>query len=333
MHDPLPHLRRRPFPALRRRTVETLQVNLGYYCNQSCTHCHVNAGPQRKEMMDSQTAEEVLSLIERFGLKTIDLTGGAPELNPHFRHLVRRARALGCEVIDRCNLTVLLLEGQEDLASFLAEERVQIYASLPCYMEENTDSQRGKGVFSDSISALRLLNRLGYGTNPALPLVLVHNPIGTALPAPQCELETSYRRQLRLLHNIEFTSLVTITNMPIARFGSMLISQGRLEGYLDSLQAAHRRDNEEAVMCRSLISVDWQGYVYDCDFNQMLGLDCQESGQRVHIRDLDLAQWKGRPIRVAGHCYGCTAGNGSSCTGSLNTSADAEEPEAARKLG
>ena len=317
MHDLLPHLIKGSFPSLARRTVQTAQVNLGYYCNQSCVHCHVNAGPTRTEMMDEKTATDVLDLVRRFGLTSLDLTGGAPELNPQFRDLVSRARALGASVIDRCNLTVLVLEEQEDLAEFLASHEVEVCASLPCYMEENTDAQRGKGVFSESIQALKMLNALGYGTDDKLPLTLVHNPIGAQLPPSQQSLEDSFRRQLRVLYGIEFTRLITIVNMPIARFGSTLISQGRLEPYLHTLQSAHRDSNLDSVMCKDLISIDWEGYVYDCDFNQMLGLNCMEAGERVHIRDLDLSQWSGRSIRVARHCYGCTAGAGSSCGGSL----------------
>jgi radical SAM/Cys-rich protein len=317
MHDTLIHLRRGDFPRLRRRGLKILQVNLGYLCNQSCQHCHVAAGPHRTEMMSRETMADVLRLLEASGAQTLDLTGGAPELNPHFRWLVTRARALGCEVIDRCNLTVLELEGQEDLAGFLAEQRVQVVASLPCYLEENVDRQRGGGVFEASLRGLRRLNTLGYGDS--LSLSLVFNPQGPSLPPPQAALEADYRRMLGERYGIRFTRLLTLANMPIQRFGSMLISQGRFESYMSLLRGAHRDENLEAVMCRDLVSIDWLGRVYDCDFNQMLGLSLKApGGAAVTVRDLlgvVLSDW---PIVVADHCFGCTAGQGSSCGGALD---------------
>ena len=320
MHATLPLLKATDFPALRRRTVETLQVNLGYTCNQSCLHCHVNAGPNRTEQMDRATIDRVLDVLVAKGIRTLDVTGGAPELNPHFRDLVRQARSRGVHVIDRCNLTILSEPGQEDLAQFLAAQQVEVVASLPCYLEENVDRQRGAGVFDRSIRALQGLNALGYGREERLPLSLVYNPQGPALPPGQAGLEADYRRFLGERFGIVFTRLYALANMPIARFGSTLVSKGQLREYMGRLRAAHRPENLEHVMCRTLVSVDWQGFLYDCDFNQMLGLHLHESGQRhgrLHLEDwleMDLA---GNPIVVADHCYGCTAGQGSSCGGAL----------------
>ena len=307
------------FPALNRGPLKTLQVNLGYRCNQSCQHCHVDAGPKRTESMSAETIELLLRFIDRQGIRRLDLTGGAPELNPHFRELVRQASRRGLQVMDRCNLTILLEPGQEGLADFLAENQVEIVASLPCYLEDNVDRQRGKGVFQASIEGLRRLNALGYGQSEALSLSLVYNPQGPDLPPSQCALEQDYRRFLGDNFGLRFTRLLTLANMPIQRFGSMLQSQGRFDEYLRLLKDNHRADNLETVMCRSLLSVDWRGYVYDCDFNQMLGMglgDSEASG-RAHIRDWLERDFTGRPIRVAEHCYGCTAGQGSSCGGAL----------------
>lgn len=319
MHATLPLLRATDFPTLRRKGLETLQVNLGYRCNQTCVHCHVNAGPQRKEMMERETIEQVLAFLEVSGVGVLDLTGGAPELNPHFRDLVRHARARGVHVIDRCNLTVLEEPEQEDLAEFLAACRVEIIASLPCYLEENVDRQRGKGVYETSIRALRRLNQLRYGKEGSgLVLNLVYNPVGPTLPPRQEALEAEYKKQLGERYGITFNRLYTLANMPIQRFGSTLISKGQFKAYMDLLRNAYRRENLKSVMCRSLISVDWQGYVYDCDFNQMLGLPLQIAGApRVHLSDLSGQDLEGNPIMVADHCYGCTAGQGSSCTGAL----------------
>ncbi|MBL6918397.1 MAG: arsenosugar biosynthesis radical SAM protein ArsS [Gammaproteobacteria bacterium] len=309
------------FPRLRRKRLQTLQVNLGYLCNQSCTHCHVNAGPNRTEVMTSDTVDAVIDFLDESQVKRLDLTGGAPELNPYFRRLVIAARALNVEVIDRCNLTVLLESGQEDLAEFLAGQEVEIVASLPCYSEENVNSQRGKGVFHDSIIALRQLNRLGYGeANSGLQLNLMYNPTGPFLPPSQRTLEVDYRQHLDDQYGIHFNQLFTLVNMPIQRFGSTLVSKGEFEDYMTLLRGSFSSENLSKVMCRELISVDWQGLVYDCDFNQMLGLPLLIDGnKRPHIRDVRPVNLEDQPIEVADHCYGCTAGSGSSCGGELTS--------------
>jgi radical SAM/Cys-rich protein len=319
MHATLPLLAKTDFPALRRRHLSTLQVNLGYKCNQSCLHCHVNASPQRTEMMDGDTIDQVLDVLRARDVETIDVTGGAPELNQHFRRLVEAARALGAHVIDRCNLTILLEPGHEDLAEFLADQRVEVIASLPCYSVENVDRQRGEGVFDKSITALQRLNALGYGqAGGELPLNLVYNPQGPSLPPDQHRLEADYKRELRAHFGIEFNSLYAIANMPIQRFGSTLISKGQFASYMQLLKDSYRADNLDTVMCRSLVSVDWQGYLYDCDFNQMLGIRLRLDGApRPHLRDLMVRGIDGGAVRVADHCYGCTAGQGSSCGGAL----------------
>ena len=319
MHATLPLMRRYGFPSLKRARLETLQVNLGYKCNQSCVHCHVNAGPQRTELMSSDTITDVLAYLEVSGVKTLDITGGAPELNPHFRSLVMRARALGVHVIDRCNLTILEEPGQEGLAQFLAAQALEVIASLPCYTEELVDRQRGKGVYEKSIRGLKRLNTLGYGTRPELPLNLVYNPQGASLPPAQQKLEADYKRILGEAHGIVFNRLYTLANMPIQRFGSALISKGQFNEYMALLHGAHRDENLDSVMCRTLISVDWQGYVYDCDFNQMLGLPLVVEGRkRLHLSELIGRDLSGNPIAVRDHCYGCTAGQGSSCGGALD---------------
>lgn len=306
------------FPPLRRGALLTLQVNLGYRCNQSCLHCHVGAGPSRTEAMDVSTADLVLAFLRRHEVEVLDLTGGAPELSPQFRRLVQGAVAAGARVIDRCNLTVLEEPGQEDLAGFLAAHRVEVVASLPCYLEENVDAQRGQGVFQASIRALQALNRLGYGeARTGLTLSLVYNPQGPVLPPPQCALEQDYRRHLGDRYGIRFTRLLTLANMPIQRFGSTLLSMGRFNQYLELLRSAHRDENLASVMCRGLVSVDWRGYLYDCDFNQMLGMPLAGVG-RTHLRDWLERDLTGLPIRVGEHCYGCTAGQGSSCGGALS---------------
>ena len=309
------------FPRLRRKRLQTLQVNLGYLCNQSCKHCHVNAGPNRTEVMTSDTVDAVIDFLDESQVKRLDLTGGAPELNPYFRRLVIAARALNVEVIDRCNLTVLLESGQEDLAEFLAGQEVEIVASLPCYSEENVNSQRGKGVFHDSIIALRQLNRLGYGeANSGLQLNLMYNPTGPFLPPSQRTLEVDYRQHLDDQYGIHFNQLFTLVNMPIQRFGSTLVSKGEFEDYMTLLRGSFSSENLSKVMCRELISVDWQGLVYDCDFNQMLGLPLLIDGnKRPHIRDVRPVNLEDQPIEVADHCYGCTAGSGSSCGGELTS--------------
>ena len=307
------------FPRLRRKRLQTLQVNLGYLCNQSCTHCHVNAGPNRTEVMTSDTVDAVIDFLDESRVKRLDLTGGAPELNPYFRRLVIAARELNVEVIDRCNLTVLLESGQEDLAEFLAGQEVEIVASLPCYSEENVNSQRGKGVFHDSIIALRQLNRLGYGeANSGLQLNLMYNPTGPFLPPSQRTLEVEYRQHLDDQYGVHFNQLFTLVNMPIQRFDSTLVSKGEFEDYMTLLRGNFSSENLSKVMCRELISVDWQGLIYDCDFNQMLGLPLLIDGnKRPHIRDIRPVNLKDQPIGVADHCYGCTAGSGSSCGGEL----------------
>jgi radical SAM/Cys-rich protein len=316
MHATLPLLRHFRFPAIGRLRLETLQVNLGYKCNQSCLHCHVNAGPTRTEMMSRETLNDVLAFLEVSGVKTLDITGGAPELHADFRHLVSRARALGARVIDRCNLTVLEEPGQEDLADFLSENAVEITASLPCYTEELVDRQRGKGVYEKSIRSIRKLNALGYGDD--LPLNLVYNPQGPSLPPEQDQLEADYKRILGETFGIRFSRLLTLANMPIQRFGSTLISKGQFNQYMTLLHESHRDENLAAVMCRTLISVDWQGDVYDCDFNQMLDLPLIVAGKRrVKLSELIGRDLEGNPIAVRDHCYGCTAGQGSSCSGAL----------------
>ena len=318
MHATLPLLAETDFPPLRRNAVDTVQVNVGYVCNQSCLHCHVNAGPTRTEAMGAETAAQVLAYLEASGASTLDITGGAPELNASFRDLVRGARDLGAAVIDRCNLTVLFEPGQEDLAQFLADQRVAIVASLPCYTEELVDRQRGKGVYAKSLEAIRALNALGYGREGSgLVIDLVYNPQGASLPPPQAALEADYKRILGE-HGIVFNRLLTLANMPIQRFGSTLISKGTFNSYMELLRDAHRDENLPSVMCRSLVSVDWLGYLYDCDFNQMLGLPLRVAGRpRLHLKDSLSRDLAGNSIVVRDHCYACTAGQGSSCGGAL----------------
>jgi radical SAM/Cys-rich protein len=319
VHATLPRLQATGFPAIHRRRLDTLQVNLGYKCNQTCLHCHVNAGPTRTETMTRETVSDVIAFLKASGARTLDLTGGAPELNPHFRGLVLAARNLGVKVMDRCNLTVLEQPGQEDLPQFLAANGVEIVASLPCYLERNVDAQRGKGVFEASIRSLRRLNALGYGREgTGLVLNLVYNPQGAALPPAQDKLEADYHRHLAERFGVVFNRLYVLTNMPIQRFGSTLVSKGQFEHYMALLKNAYQPQNLESVMCRSLVSVDWRGYLYDCDFNQMLGLPLRLAGKpRVHLRQLAGAVLDGNPIIVKDHCYGCTAGQGSSCGGAL----------------
>jgi radical SAM/Cys-rich protein len=332
MHETLPLLAATDFPPIRRQALDTLQVNLGYRCNQSCLHCHVAASPQRTETMAGETVALVVEVLRRRRTRALDLTGGAPELNPHFRALVREARSLGVRVIDRCNLTILSEPGQEDLAEFLAEQGVEVTASLPCYSPANVDRQRGDGVFERSIAGLRQLNALGYG-DPAGSRVLnlVYNPQGPSLPPAQGPLEADYKRELLLHFGIRFNHLFALANMPIQRFGSTLVSKGSFGAYMKLLRDAHRAENLDTVMCRSLISVDWQGDLYDCDFNQMLGLRARLAGlPRPHLRDLLRHDPAGESIRVADHCHGCTAGQGSSCGGALHAAADAPAIAGAR---
>lgn len=320
MHATLPLLQITDFPPIARKKLATLQVNLGYTCNQTCQHCHVNAGPNRTEQMSRETIDEVLGALHARAIQTLDLTGGAPELNAHFRYLVQEARSMGATVIDRCNLTILSEPGQEDLAGFLAQQGVTVVASLPCYLEENVDKQRGKGVFERSIQGLRQLCRLGYGKpGSALTLNLVYNPQGPSLPPPQAALEQDYKRFLAEHFDIHFNQLFTLTNMPIARFGSMLISQGKFRSYLAQLRDAYQSENLDQVMCRTTLSVDWQGNLFDCDFNQMLGLPLLGNTDKpiAKIADLLKTDFDGKPIAIADHCFGCTAGQGSSCGGAL----------------
>ncbi|MDP1739761.1 arsenosugar biosynthesis radical SAM (seleno)protein ArsS [Polaromonas sp.] len=318
MHDTLPLLKKTPFPAIRRAQLDTLQVNLGYKCNQSCLHCHVNAGPNRTEMMDADTLALIPQVLAARGLGTLDLTGGAPELHEGFRDLVRSARAQGVRVIDRCNLTILFEPGQEGLAEFLAEQGVDIVASMPCYSAANVDKQRGEGVFDLSIAALQKLNQLGYGqSGSGLSLNLVYNPQGASLPPDQQALQADYKRELLAHFGIVFNELFALTNMPIQRFGSTLVSKGTFDSYMELLKGSFQEQNLAGVMCRNTVSVDWQGWLSDCDFNQQLGLPLGTSGLQRHLRDLLSAGIDEQPIRVAGHCFGCTAGQGSSCGGAL----------------
>ena len=323
MRDTRALLDRIEFPALSRGRLDRLQINVSYRCNQSCFHCHVNAGPTRTEEMSGEIADLALAFLERKRIATLDITGGAPELNAHFRRLVTAARARGVKVMDRCNLTLLEQPGQEDLAEFLARERVEVIASMPCYLKDNVDRQRGKGVFDGSIRGLRKLNALGYGRDPALVLNLVYNPQGPSLPPAQGALEADYRRVLGDAYGIVFNRLYVLANMPIQRFGSTLVTKGEFEPYLRLLQDAHLDANLDGVMCKSLLSVDWRGFVYDCDFNQMLDLPLTRGARRrVHLSELMEEDLAGNPIRVAGHCYGCTAGQGSSCGGALQEAAE-----------
>ncbi len=319
MHDTRPLLANSEFPAIFRKPLEILQINLGYLCNLSCIHCHVNAGPKRTEMMSLETLEQVLTLAQAAHIHTLDLTGGAPEMHPHFHYLVKAARNLGIKVIDRCNLTILEDQRYVDLAEFLAEQLVEITASLPCYLEENVDKQRGKGVFKDSLAALQRLNRLGYGQpDSLLQLNLVFNPQDAVLPPDQQTLEQAYKQHLLQHYGIVFNKLYAIVNMPIKRFGSMLVSQGRFDGYLNLLRSSFREDNLAQLMCLNTLSIDWQGFIYDCDFNQMLYLPLGAIAKpRAHIAELTLEALNGAAIATAAHCYGCTAGQGSSCGGAL----------------
>jgi radical SAM/Cys-rich protein len=318
MHDTLPLLNHSDFPALSRRKTEILQINIGLRCNQQCLHCHVNSSPKRTEKMDEATIAAVYDYVKSSDVHTLDITGGAPELHPQFREMVIKVRALNVNVIDRCNLTILSEPEQEDLADFLAEQKVEIVASLPCYQMENVDRQRGKGVFDLSIKGLQKLNRLGYGKPGSnLTLHLVHNPQGPELPPAQAPLEAAYKKTLMQDFGIEFNQLFALSNMPINRFGSTLVSNGTFHDYISLLKKSHDNDNLDSVMCRNMLSVDWQGYIYDCDFNQMLGLNLININKQLHIADLKNSSLEGDSITVLDHCYGCTAGQGSSCGGAL----------------
>ncbi len=318
MLETLPRLEEINFPALTRGGVETLQVNLGYRCNLQCKHCHVNAGPSRSESMSPVHIKTIVKLAEAGLFTTLDLTGGAPELHPQFRELVSTVRALGIHVIDRCNLAVLDEPEGKGLAEFLAEHGVEVIASLPCYLQQNVDAQRGRGVFDSSIAALKQLNALGYGYDGDKALNLVFNPQGAVLPPSQQLLEQDYKQRLMQDHGIRFNRLFSITNMPIKRFGSTLLSTGEFDGYMQLLRESFQPQNMEAVMCRTAISVDWQGRLFDCDFNQMLALPIRSNeGLALTLEQLPKLSLVGHPIEVRGHCYGCTAGQGSSCGGAL----------------
>ena len=319
MHDTIHLLKKSEFPAISRRKTEILQINIGLRCNQQCLHCHVNSSPKRTEKMDEATIAAVYDYVKNSDVHTLDVTGGAPELHPQFRKLVVKVRALNVKVIDRCNLTILSEPAQEDLAEFLAQQKVEIIASLPCYQQENVDKQRGKGVFESSIEGLQKLNRLGYGKPGSnLSLHLVYNPQGPELPPAQAPLEAAYKKTLMQDFGIEFNQLFVLSNMPINRFGSTLVSNGTFHDYISLLKKSHDNDNLDNVMCRNMVSVDWQGYIYDCDFNQMLGLNIMNINKQLHLADLKNSSLEGDSITVLDHCYGCTAGQGSSCGGALS---------------
>jgi len=304
---------------LRPTGITVFQINVGKLCNQTCKHCHVDAGPDRMESMSRETAELCIKALAQTDIPTVDITGGAPELNPQFRWLVEQARALNRHVMDRCNLSVLLLPSQADLAEFLAAHRVEVIASLPYYKAPQTDAQRGEGVFEKSLEGLRRLNERGYGKpDSELVLNLVHNPVGAFLPAKQNAIESQFRKELRSKHGVEFNQLYTITNMPISRFLEFLVESGNYEGYMQRLAHAFNPAAAAGVMCRYTLSVGWDGTLYDCDFNQMLDLPVGQHAPR-HIRDFNLSELQQRAIVTGNHCYGCTAGSGSSCGGAVAT--------------
>jgi len=303
--------------SLRHAKIEVLQVNVGKLCNLTCVHCHVNAGPKRKEIMTRDTVDRVVAWFARTEIPTIDLTGGAPEMIPDFRYFIERIKTLrpSGRVIDRCNLTILLEPGYEGLAQFLARHRVEIIASMPCYTAENVNAQRGQGVFDSSIKALRVLNSLGYGSD--LPLHLVYNPVGAFLPGPQAELEADYKRELKKHFEIVFNNLYTITNLPIARFASYLRHNNKLEEYMQLLIENFNPATIAGLMCRDTISVSWTGEVFDCDFNQMLKMNWRNENGPLYLWDVDPGVVENRQILTGNHCFGCTAGAGSSCGGAL----------------
>ncbi len=319
MHAMMPLLKDTDFPVIKRKRLDTLQINLGYKCNLACLHCHVNASPKRTELMDKETIDLIFDYAEQVQAKTFDVTGGAPEMNPHFKYLVEKATSKGIKMIDRCNLTIMEEPGYEDIAEFLAKHKVEIVASLPCYTEDNVDAQRGDGVFQGSIRVLQKLNKLGYGIEGSgLELNLVYNPVGASLPPSQDTLQKDYKEHLNKHFGIQFNQLFTIANMPIARFGSTLVSKGKFDDYMKLLKSSHSDDNVDSVMCKSLVSIDYQGYVYDCDFHQMLNLPLGITNKpKTHLSDLFKTDTEGKNITIADHCYGCTAGQGSSCGGAL----------------
>ena len=316
MHKIYPLIKDTDFPQITRLSLKTLQVNLGYKCNQSCLHCHVNASPKRTEMMNKHTIDEVINFSYQNNVGTVDLTGGAPEMNQYFEYMIKKLREKNIHIIDRCNLTILQEKGMSKMIDFLAEHEVEIVASLPCYKDINVDAQRGKGVFTKSIKALQRLNKKGYGMNKKLMLNLVYNPQGAELPPKQTELELEYKSYLLVNYNILFNNLFTITNMPINRFGSTLISKKMFHSYMDLLKSTFSQIAKENVMCRNLLSIDYEGYVYDCDFNQMLGVDI--SNKKTHITDIKKDELVNKIIATGDHCYGCTAGSGSSCGGVIS---------------
>jgi len=318
MLDTLPLLNKISFPVIKRKKINILQINLGYRCNQQCLHCHVNAGPNRSEEMSHEVLSQTLNFIKTYRIKMVDLTGGAPEMHPEYIPLIKSLHKSGVTIIDRCNLTILNEPGYENLAKEMANNQVEIIASMPCYLEENVNKQRGNGVFESSIKALINLNKLGYGKkDSALTLNLVYNPQGASLSPDQIKLEKDYKTFLSDQFAITFNQLFTITNVPVKRFGSMLISKNEFNPYMELLQSAHQAVNLEEVMCRYQLSIDWQGYIYDCDFNQMLDLPLQNKGDKLHISNVTPEDLDNREIIVAGHCYACTAGQGSSCGGAL----------------
>ena len=316
MHKIYPLIKDTDFPQITRLSIRTLQVNLGYKCNQSCLHCHVNASPKRTEMMNKDTIDEVINFSYQNNVGTVDLTGGAPEMNQYFQYMIKKLREKNIHIIDRCNLTILEEKGMSTMVDFLAEQEVEIVASLPCYKDTNVDAQRGKGVFTKSIKALQHLNKKGYGLNKKLMLNLVYNPQGATLPPKQSELELEYKSYLLENYNISFNNLFTITNMPINRFGSTLVSKKIFHKYMDLLKSTFSQIAKENVMCRNLLSIDYKGYVYDCDFNQMLSIDI--SNKKTHITDIKKDELVNKIIATGDHCYGCTAGSGSSCGGVIS---------------
>mgnify|MGYP001264090968 FL=1 len=313
MHKIYPLIKNTNFPSIKRSWLKTIQVNLGYKCNQSCLHCHVNAGPKRREMMDKKTIDNVIDFAINNNIETVDLTGGAPEINKYFKYMVKELRQHDIHIIDRCNLTILNEDGMEDLPSFFVKHKIEIIASLPCYIKKNVDRQRGKGVFDESIKILRLLNDIGYGMKKDLILNLVYNPQGPVLPPSQSKLEKEYKSYLRESFDIEFNNLFVITNMPINRFGSTLVSQNKFNSYMKLLQSSFSEKAKDNVMCKELISIDYNGNVFDCDFNQMLKMNL--SGKETHITKITKKYLHNREISTGDHCYGCTAGSGSSCGG------------------
>ena len=315
MHKIYPLLQSSDFPYIERNDLTILQVNLGYKCNQRCLHCHVNAGPNRTEMMDKVNVDRVIHFAKENNIKTVDLTGGAPEINKYFTYLIESCTRNGIHVIDRCNLTILNEKGMESLPIFLSDNKVEIIASLPCYKEQNVNKQRGKGVFESSIAALKKLNALGYGASNQLIVNLVYNPQGAELPPDQDKLENEYKLFLDENFGIKFNNLYTITNMPINRFGSTLVSKNLFKDYMKLLKNSFSEKARENVMCKTMISVDPYGYVYDCDFNQMLNIPL--SNNKIHISEITQHYLRKRKIATADHCFGCTAGSGSSCGGSL----------------